>query len=104
LADKIPVSLKRAQAETGEDLPEKIKAQQQALVERWPAIEARLKDGPPPSAGAENRDAFLKEWELTEVSSGHCKAVNSLSPGARKAGSTWLQEIVNSADILWMKE
>jgi len=103
LADKIPVSLKNARAETGEDLPEKIQAQQQALVERWPAIEAQLKKGPPPEAGAAARDAFLKEWEAAGVSFAHCKAIGSLSPAARQAGSAWLQEIVNSADLLWTK-
>ncbi len=103
LADKIPISLKNVRAETGGDLPEKLRVEQQALVERWPLIEAQLKIGPPPEAGAEARDAFLKEWESADVSSGHCKAIGSLSPAARQAGSAWLQEIVNSADMLWTK-
>ena len=74
-----------------------------ALADKWQEIEARLKAGPPATIGNANRDAFLKEWEQTDASSGHIKAVNALSPSARKAGTAWLQEIVNSASTLWTK-
>ena len=103
LADRMSHSLKFARAETGEDLPPKIQAQQQALADKWLEMEARLKEGPPAAAGAGSRNAFLKEWEQTDLSSGHCKAVSALSPEARKAGTAWLQEIVNSAEALWTK-
>jgi hypothetical protein len=103
LADKMPVSIKRAAAETGEDLPAVIKIQQQALTDKWQEIEARLKAGPPATIGNANLDALLKEWEQTDASSGHIKAVNALSPSSRKAGTAWLQEIVNSASALWTK-
>jgi hypothetical protein len=103
LADKMPSSLKRARIETGENLPPSIQAQQQALADRSPEIEARLKTGPPAQIGNAHRDVFLKEWEQTDAASGHIKAVNSLSPSARKAGTAWLQEIVDSASALWTK-
>jgi hypothetical protein len=101
LADKMPASMKRAAAETGEDLPAALKAQQQALVDKWLEIEARLKAGPPATIGAANMDAFLKEWEQADASSGHIKAVNALSAAAKKTGTAWLQEIVDSASSLW---
>jgi len=103
LADKMALSLKRARAETGTDLPPKMQAQQQALLDKWPEMEERLKAGPPVTIGAQNRDALLKEWEQTEATSDHCKAVIALSPQARKAGTAWLQEIVDSAEALWTK-
>jgi hypothetical protein len=103
LADKMPVSIKRAAAETGEDLPAALKAQQQALADKSQEIEARLKAGPPATIGNANRDAFLKEWEQTDASSGHLEAVKALSSYAKKAGTAWLQEIVNSASALWIK-
>jgi hypothetical protein len=103
LADKMPVSIKRAASETSEDLPAAAKAQQQTLADKSKGIEARLKAGPPATIGNANRDAFLKEWEQTDASSGHIKAVNALSSSAKKAGTAWLQEIVNSASALWTK-
>jgi hypothetical protein len=103
LADKMPRSIQCAREETGEDLPAKIIAQQQALLDRWPEIEGKLKSGPPESIGIAHRDAFLKEWEQAGASSGYIEAIRSLSPSARKAGTAWLQEIVDSASKLWGK-
>lgn len=102
LADKMPFSLKNARAETGEDLPAQIQAQQQALVDRWPEMETRLEAGPPSTIATANRDAFLKDWDMTEATSGHTRAVNSLSPSARESGAAWLQGIVDSASTLWI--
>lgn len=99
LADKISLSLERA----GEDLPARIQAQQKALVDKFPEIEARLKQGLPAEAGVQNRDAFLKAWEQTETTPDHCKAVSTLNPQTRTAGAAWLQEIVDSAEQLWTK-
>ena len=101
LAEKMPRSLERARAETGEDLPPALRAQQQLLADRWPVLEAHLKAGPPPATGAANRNSFLGEWEKTEAASGHLRAVASLGPAARKTGAAWLQEIVDSALSLW---
>ena len=101
LAEKMPLSLKRALAESGEDLPPKIKIQQRTLTDLWPEVEARLKAGPPMTAGSLNRDVLLKEWEQADSTSGHIKALGALSPQARKAGAAWLQEIVDSASALW---
>ncbi len=104
LADKMPQSLKRAREETGEDLPPQIKAQQQALIDRWPETEAMLKSGPPTAIGEATREKFLKEWEQASASSDHVKAVGSLARPARETGTAWLQEIVDSASTLWDKK
>ncbi len=101
LADKIAYSAKNARAETGEDLPSALKTRQQALEDHWPDMEARLIAGPPAAAGSENRDAFLQAWEHADSASGHSEAVRGLNPSARKAGTAWLQEIVESASALW---
>jgi hypothetical protein len=103
LAEKMPYSLKQARAETGEDLPPEIQTQQQALIDRWPEMEAQLKAGAIISAGAESRDLLLREWEQTNAADGHIQAVSRFSPASRKAGEAWLQEIVNSATRVWAK-
>jgi hypothetical protein len=101
LAEKMPYSLKRAGAETGEDLPPEIRAQQQALIDRWPEMEVRLKAGPLAGVGATSRDILLREWEQMSGADDHIQAVNALSPESRKAGAAWLQEIVDSAVAVW---
>jgi len=102
-ADKISLSLERARVEAGADLPPKIQSQQQTLVNKWPEVEARLKEGPPTTVGIQNRDILLKECEQTNITADHCKAVSTLSSQARQAGAAWLQEIVDSAEALWTK-
>ncbi len=103
LADKMPHSLKHARARTGDDQPPEISVQQRALIDKWPEIEARLKDGLPAAIGTMERDNFLKAWEQIDAASGHINAVNALTPSARKAGVSWLQNIVDSASALWME-
>ena len=102
LAAKMKISLKRARAETGGKLPDRLLAQQQTLLDRWPEIKTRLETPPPPEIDSENRDNFLEAWERADAALGHIKTVNSLSPSARKAGAAWLQRIVDSASNLWM--
>jgi hypothetical protein len=101
LTDKMPLSLERSSSGICKDLPPDLRAKQQALVDRWPEMEARLQAGPPPDIGATKREVFLKEWEHTDTASGHCQALEDLSPSARSAGTAWLQEIVESASALW---
>jgi len=101
LAEKMPFSLERARAETGADLPAEIQARQRALIERWPEMEAQLKEGPPLEAGAPGRDAFFKAWEPVAAASGHIQAVHALGASGRKAGAVWLQKIVDAASALW---
>jgi hypothetical protein len=72
-------------------------------VNKWPEMEARLKEGPPTTVGIQNRDVLLKEWGQTNSTTDHCKAVSTLSSRARQAGAAWLQEIVDSAEALWTK-
>jgi len=101
LAGKMPYSLENAFSEMGADLPEELSAQQRALVDKWPEMEARLNEGPPAATGAVERDRFLSEWEKTDTASGHTNAVGALRLSARRAGSSWLQGIVDSASALW---
>ena len=82
-------------------MPMAIKARHQALEAHWPDMEARLIAGLPAAAGSANRDVFLQAWEHADSAAGHSEAVRSLNPSARKAGTAWLQEIVESVSALW---
>ena len=101
LAGKMPFSLECARQKIGKDLAPEIRAQQQALVDRWPEIEARLKAGPAANIGHAHRTAFLQAWEQIDTALDHVAAVRALPDSVRKAGRAWLQEIVNSAAELW---
>lgn len=101
LAGKMPRSLEKARAAFGGLLPSVPYAQQQALIDRWPEIEARLIREPAPEVGAKSRDVFLAEWEKISTGSDYLKAVGSLSSGSRAAGTAWLQAIVDSTAGLW---
>jgi bifunctional UDP-N-acetylglucosamine pyrophosphorylase/glucosamine-1-phosphate N-acetyltransferase len=103
LAENMPHSLERARAETGEALSPGIQTQQQALIERWPEMEANLVAGPSDAMGAAPRDVFLREWEQMDTASSYQQAVRAISPSARKTGKVWLQEMVDSASALWTK-
>ncbi len=101
LAGKMPYSLERARVETGENLPPKARLQQETLVKKWPAMEAGLKHGPAAGTGAAQRDLFLKEWEKVAAGTAHTQAIAGISKGGRKAGTAWLQTIVDSMAKLW---
>lgn len=101
LAEKMKYSLEQARAVTGEDLPPAARVQQTALRDRWPAIEAGLKAGPPVQLGEPAREDFLAAWKRVPGDSGHVRAVQSLDAEARRAGTAWLQAIVDYAAGLW---
>jgi hypothetical protein len=101
-AAKMPFSLSDARKLTGDDLPPKVQAQQQALVKLWPQMEEKLETGFSDTVGAANREVFLKEWEKVDATAGHEKAIRAVGAAARNAGTAWLQEIVDSASALWI--
>ena len=101
LAGKMPASIQQALAKTGAELPPAVRDQQQSLSDRWPEIGSRLQAGPAPELGAADRDAFLKEWESIPSGTPHLQAVAALGPVARKAGTAWLQAVVDTAAALF---
>ncbi|HYK89203.1 MAG TPA: UDP-N-acetylglucosamine pyrophosphorylase [Acidobacteriota bacterium] len=101
LSEKMPRSLEKARAALGGILPAVPYVQQQTLIDRWPELETRLAQGPPPGTGAAHRDSFLEHWEKISAATGYLKAIGSLGPEARAAGTSWLQAIVDSVASLW---
>jgi bifunctional UDP-N-acetylglucosamine pyrophosphorylase/glucosamine-1-phosphate N-acetyltransferase len=101
IADRMPRSLEMARTEKGLALPPSLEAQQKALIERWPAMEAALREGCPEDTGSRARDAFLAFWEQIPAGTPHTKAIAQLSAAARTTGTTWLQSIVDWTVRLW---
>ncbi len=103
LADKMPDSLAKARSAFGDQMPAEPFDQQEALIARWPEMEALLMRGPDPAAGAASRDSFLSEWEKIGPQTPYLKAIGSLSPEVKAAGTHWLQAIVDDAAGLWQR-
>ncbi|MBU1692805.1 MAG: UDP-N-acetylglucosamine pyrophosphorylase [Verrucomicrobia bacterium] len=98
LAGRMERSLELAKRDP---LPEPVLARQRELMERWPEMEGVLKQGPGAETGARDRDAFLATWSAAERADGYLKAVGRLPDPARKAGSAWLQALVDEMSALW---
>jgi hypothetical protein len=101
LSERMVRSLELARVDRSLALPRDLAAQQQALVDRWPEMEPRLRADPVPETGSRERDAFLSSWERIDTATPYIKAVGSLSPEAKKAGTAWLQAVVDSVSRLW---
>jgi UDP-N-acetylglucosamine/UDP-N-acetylgalactosamine diphosphorylase len=104
LSGRMVRSLELAHAESSLALPAAVAAQQQALIDRWPEMETRLRAGPAPDAGLAERDTLLSTWEQVGADTPYLKAVASLPPEAKKAGTAWLQAVVDSVSELWKAE
>jgi bifunctional UDP-N-acetylglucosamine pyrophosphorylase/glucosamine-1-phosphate N-acetyltransferase len=99
LAQRMAGSLELARAGRS-TLNPTAEAQQKALLAGWPEMEAVLRSGPALETGARDRDVFLAAWEKAGGKS-HIEAVAALAPEAKRAGTAWLQAIVDSAAALW---
>jgi UDP-N-acetylglucosamine/UDP-N-acetylgalactosamine diphosphorylase len=101
LAQKMVRSLELARSGAAPALPPAAEAQQEALVRGWPQMELELRSGPAADAGADERDEFLAAWERLGTGMSHVDAVASLPPEAKRAGTAWLQAVVDSAAAVW---
>lgn len=102
LAEKMPDSLKAARAAAGA-LNGSALTQQQALIKQWPMIQERLEALETAEGNIQKRDEFLEALATLSAGRDYLKAIQSLSPGARLAGTAWLQSIVDASAALWNK-
>jgi UDP-N-acetylglucosamine/UDP-N-acetylgalactosamine diphosphorylase len=101
LSEMMVRSLEYARKEGDLALPPALAAQQRALVDRWPEMKPRLLEGPAVETGSRERDTFLSTWERIDAGTQHIKAVASLPPETKRAGTAWLQAVVDSVSGLW---
>jgi bifunctional UDP-N-acetylglucosamine pyrophosphorylase/glucosamine-1-phosphate N-acetyltransferase len=102
LVDKLSHSLEISNAQ--KDFPEYLRTQHEGIIQQWSEMEQMLKKVPPENTGAENRDAFLSEWEAMDQDISYLDAVARISPEGRSAGSGWLQSIVDFTASMWNQE
>jgi bifunctional UDP-N-acetylglucosamine pyrophosphorylase/glucosamine-1-phosphate N-acetyltransferase len=101
LCDRMPASLEISKLES--DYPDAFRKQQEAFIRRWPGIEQQLLEGPRDAAGSADRDVFLSHWDRFSPGLSYLEAVTRLGAEARKAGTAWLQSIVDQTTALWQE-
>jgi len=102
LATKMPRSLElvKADAKSRPDLEKEIRAQER-LFQLWQGIETALQERPDGNGAAEDRDRFLAALNKPGTDSGYLETIRGLDADAKRAGTAWLQSIVDSTAGLW---
>ncbi|TAN35617.1 MAG: UDP-N-acetylglucosamine pyrophosphorylase [Verrucomicrobia bacterium] len=98
LAGRMPRSIELARQNESADAP--WLAEQEKLRHAWPTMEAVLKQAVPENLGAVERDVLLMDVGAINAGS-YLETVRALSPAAKKAGTAWLQKIVQATMNLW---
>lgn len=101
LAERMPRSLEYARGDRSFALPPALEAQQGALIARWPEMLKKLQQGPADTLGAPERATFLQAWEKAGRKDSYTRTVTALPSETRKAGTAWLQSVVDSFAALW---
>ena len=71
------------------------------LAEQWPELEAGLAAPDVEDFGSPERDMFLTAWNALDTGGGYLKAIHTLSPELRAAGTRWLKSVVYAYARLW---
>jgi UDP-N-acetylglucosamine/UDP-N-acetylgalactosamine diphosphorylase len=74
------------------------------LRESWPGLVAGSRDGWSLSTGAEHREVFLAGWQRVAGEASYPRAVASLDPQTKAAGTAWLRAIVDEVVNLLPRE
>jgi hypothetical protein len=99
LCEKMPGSLELSKLES--NYPDAFRKQQEAFIKKWPGIEQQLLEKPRDTAGSADRDIFLSHWDRVSTGLSYLEAVTRLGADARKAGTAWLQSIVDQTTAFW---
>ena len=100
LAEKMPRSLEFAKADPARERASWY-AVQEKFVKRGPEMEAKLALPPRPDLCAREQDVVLGELAGVSKGKSYVDAIRALSPDAKKAGTAWLQSIVDAVAGLW---
>jgi hypothetical protein len=97
LAGRMDRSLDLARSDPSLALDPEQEARQRAFRDSWPGTAERIAAGPDETAGAADRDRFLAAWEKADGTKGHTQAVAGLAAEIKRAGTGWLQAVVDAA-------
>ncbi len=100
LAGRMGRSLDLARSDPALALPPEQEGHQRAFRDSWDGMAERLAAGPDETAGAADRDRFLAAWEKADRTGGHTRAVAGLAAEVKRAGTGWLQAVVDAAASL----
>ena len=100
LAGKMPRSLELARADPAHAGAGWC-ALQEKFLKRWPEMESALNAAPGQNLGSQDRDILLRELASASKGRSYLETIRALSSGAKKAGSAWLQAIVDSISLTW---
>jgi UDP-N-acetylglucosamine/UDP-N-acetylgalactosamine diphosphorylase len=95
--EKLPESLKIYRALLKDDASEKVAAEKNELIKRWPSLAEAIRrpadDFEPPQL----RERFFKATDTTRGSAGtgYIETIQGLSAEARAAGTAWLQGVAD---------
>ena len=95
----MPGSLELSRFES--NYPESFRKQHEAFITRWPGLKQLLLQGPCNADASADRDTFLSDWDRSSAGLPYLEAVMRLGKEARKAGTAWLQSIVDQTTALW---
>ena len=100
LSEKMPRSLEFAKADPAHERASWYVMQEKFLT-RWPGMESALTTAPGRDAGSKDREVLLRELESVSKGRSYLEAIRALTPDAKKAGTVWLQAIVNAVSSVW---
>jgi hypothetical protein len=100
LSEKMPRSLEFAKADPAHERASWY-ALQEKFLKRWPELESALGTAPGQEQGARDRDLLLREVANVSKGRSYLDAIRALSSDAKKAGSAWLQAIVDAVSRTW---
>jgi len=99
VADKMTASLKALKKTASSDDPRM--RQQQRLQDQWPAMKEALKlSAEQVDRDSPEKEKFMHAWEQTSPDT-FIDSLATLSPAARRAGSVWLQAMVDQTVAVW---
>ena len=93
---RLEAVVERIAAQDRSKLTDALRAEHEALCSGWPAAKVQLEAVGDTATAV--KDAFLAAW-MAASEEGYVERVRGLSADARAAGTTWLQSIVNSAEV-----
>jgi hypothetical protein len=99
VVERMAAALAQAEAGARPSLEASVVRSYREFMDSWPAIENRVRAVVPDAVGARERETFLAEWQEVPSLIPYPDAVASLAPAGRKAGSAWLQAVVDEVAV-----